>query len=126
MRYVGLIGIQVKAAGAVSDRAGGSREPERRLCMTRRDYIIGNVIDVLDEETISLMVDRTGGGKRYGYKTTGREKIQINRLRLTDIAWLTGTFTVSQVEKMLKGKQVLCLVRSRDPRGSLIADVQLI
>ncbi len=94
--------------------------------MVRRDYIIGNVTDVVDGETIGMTVDRTGGGKTYGYKYKVKEMIKINRLRLTDVAWMTGVFTRSQIERMLKGKQILCLIRSRDPGGNIVGDVQLI
>jgi|GEM_PF-6904792 len=94
--------------------------------MGRRDFLIGNVTEVVDGETISMTVERTGGGKRYGYRYNVQQNIQIKRLRLTDIAWMTGIFTRPQIEKMLKGKQILCLIRSRDPGGKIIADVQLI
>ena len=94
--------------------------------MVGRDFLIGNVTDVVDGETISMTVERTGGGKRYGYRYKDQEKVRIKRLKLTDIAWMTGVLTRPQVEKMLKGKQILCLIRSRDPGGSIIADVQLI
>lgn len=94
--------------------------------MGRRDFLIGNVTEVVDGETISMTVERTGGGKRYGYRYNVQQNIQIKRLGLTDIAWMTGVFTGPQIEKMLKGKQILCLIRSRDPGGSIIADVQLL
>ncbi len=92
--------------------------------MSARDFIIGNVTDVVDGETIRMTVDRTGGKKSSRYKD--QEKIKIKKLRLTDIAWMTGVFTRSQIEKMLKGKQILCFVRSRDPGGNIIADIQLV
>lgn len=92
--------------------------------MRTRDFIIGNVTDVIDGETIHMTVDQTGGGKWVQYGE--QERIRIKKLRLTDIAWLTGAFTRSQIEKMLKGKQILCLVRSREQGGKIIADVQLI
>ncbi len=95
----------------------------RGFGMTGRDFVIGNVTDVIDGETVNITVDRTGGIRRRPFR--GKEKIRINRLRLTDIAWLTGAFTRSQAEKMLKGKQVLCLVRSHDAGGLIIADIQL-
>ena len=92
--------------------------------MSAKDFLIGNVTDVVDGETIRMTVDRAGGRRMHGYKV--QEKIRIKKLRLTDIAWMTGVFTRPQIEKLLKGKQVLCLIRSRDPGGTIIADVQVV
>jgi hypothetical protein len=97
---------------------------DRRFGMAGRDYIIGDVSDVVDGETIHMTVDRTGGGKTYG--DSDLAKVQIKKLRLTDIAWLTGAFTRSQIEKMIKGKRILCRIKSRDQGGKIIGDVQLI
>lgn len=68
---------------------------ERRFGMTGREFIVGNVTDVFDGETIRLTVERT------------------------------GVFAKPQIEKRFTGKQVLCLVKSRDQGGKIIADVQL-
>lgn len=92
--------------------------------MTGREFIVGNVTDVFDGETIRLTVERIGGKKEHAFND--QEKIRIKKLRLTDIAWMTGVFTKPQIEKMFKGRQVLCLVKSRDQGGKIVADVQLI
>jgi hypothetical protein len=97
---------------------------ERRFGMPGQDFIIGNVTDVVDGETLNITVDRTIGKKRLGFGD--KENIRIHRFWLTDIVWITGVFTRSQIEKMLKGKRILCLIRSRKEGGKIIADVQLI
>ena len=94
--------------------------------MAGRDFIIGNVTDVVDGETIRMKVDLSASGARFGCRYQDQENIQIRRLRLTDIAWITGAFTRPLVEKVLKGKKILCLIRSRKPGGNLVADVQVI
>jgi len=96
----------------------------RRCGMSERDFIIGKVTDVIDGETFRITVDRTGGKNRHGYKD--QEKIHIKKIKLTDITWMTGVFTKSKIEKMFRGKKVLCLIRSRDQAGKIIADVQLV
>ena len=92
--------------------------------MTGQDFVIGNVTDVVDRETLNITVDRTSGKERHEIRD--RENIRIHRFRLTDVAWMTGVYTRSQIEKMLKGKRILCLIRSREQGGMIIADVQLI
>ena len=92
--------------------------------MQGRDFVIVNVTDVVDGETLNITVDRTNGQKRHEFR--GKENIRIHRFRLTDIAWMTGVYTRSQIEKMLKGKRILCFIRSREQGGMIIADVQLI
>lgn len=92
--------------------------------MKERQYLIGNVTEIVDGETIHMSVQRTHEGRRLGNEE--QEMIRIRKLRLTDIAWISGSFTRSQIEKMLKGKQVLCLIRSREQGGKIVADVQLI
>lgn len=94
--------------------------------MAGRDYLVGKVTGVVDGETINVTVDRIGGGEGNGHRYNHEEKIRIKRLRLTDIVWMTGAFTRPQIEKMLRGKPVLCLIRSRESEGSILADVQLL
>lgn len=92
--------------------------------MAGQEYVIGKVTDVIDGETLNISVDGAGGGQRDEFRE--KESIRIRRFRLTDIVWMTGAFTRAQAEKMLKGKQVMCLVRSHDSGGNIIADIQLI
>lgn len=92
--------------------------------MPGKGYVIGNVTDVVDGETLNITVDGAGGELTDEFRQ--KESIRIHRFRLTDIVWMTGAFTRSQTEKMLKGKQVMCLVRSHDSGGNIVADIQLI
>lgn len=92
--------------------------------MPGRDFIIGQVTEVIDGETFRMKVDRTGEKNRLAYKD--RERIRIRKIKLTDITWMTGVFTKSRLENMLRGKKVMCLISSRDGVGKLIADVQLV
>jgi len=92
--------------------------------MARREFIVGNVTDVIDGETLCVTVERNGGRNTYEYKE--QETIKINKIRMTNIAWMTGVYTKSKIEKMFKGKKVLCLIESKDLSGNIMADVQLV
>lgn len=92
--------------------------------MPMKDFLIGNVTEILDGETFRIAVARVRGKNIHRYEN--EERIQIKRLRLHDVAWMTGVFTKPKLERMFKGKQVLCRVNSRDRRGRIEADVQLI
>lgn len=92
--------------------------------MPGQDFVIGNVTDVIDGETLNITVDRTSEEKKR--ETGGSENIRIHRIWLTDIVWMTGVSTRSQIEKMLKGKRILCLIRAQEQGGETVADVHLI
>jgi len=92
--------------------------------MPAQDFVIGNVTDVIDGETLNITVDRTSEEKKY--ESGGRENIRIHRIWLTDIVWMTGMSTRSQIEKMLKGKRILCSIRTQEQGGKIVADVHLI
>lgn len=92
--------------------------------MPGRDFVIGNVTDVIDGETLNITVDRTSEEKKRDVGV--REIIRIHRIWLTDIVWMTGVSTRSQIEKMFKGKRILCSIRKQEQGGKLFADVHLI
>lgn len=92
--------------------------------MPGRDFVIGNVTDVIDGETLDITVDRTSEEKKHEFGD--RKNIRIHRIWLTDIVWLTGVSTRSQIEKMLKGKRILCSIRTPEQGGKIVADVHLI
>ena len=93
--------------------------------METGDFLIGDVTDVIDKETITVKVERNVEGNRYESKYKDQEKIQINRIYLKDIVWLIGSSTQAQIESMLKGKRIGCRIRSRIPGGGINADVLL-
>ncbi len=92
--------------------------------MPKKDYLIGKVMEIVDGETFRMAVARIGRKtmREYGKE----ERVFIKKFRLRDIVWITGVFTKPQLEKMFKGRQVLCLVDSRDRGGRIEAEVQLI
>jgi hypothetical protein len=95
----------------------------RRFAMAEKDFIVGNVICVVDGETFHVAVDRFGRKNLHVYGDT--ERIQMKKLKLHENVWMTGVFTKPQLERMFRGKQVLCLVNSRDLGGWIVADVQV-
>ncbi len=92
--------------------------------MPKKDYLIGKVMEIVDGETFRMAVARIGRKtmREYGKE----ERVFIKKFRLRDIVWITGVFTKPQLEKMFKGRQVLCLVDSRGRGGRIEAEVQLI
>jgi len=92
--------------------------------MPGRDFVIGDVTDVIDGETLNIKVDRTSEEKRH--ESGGSENIRIRRIWLTDIVWMNGVSTRSQIEKMLKGKRIFCSIRAQEQGGKIVADVHLI
>jgi len=92
--------------------------------MPGQEFVIGNVTDVIDGETLNITVDSTSEEKRH--ELGGRENIRIHRIWLTDIVWMNGRSTRSQMEKMLKGKRILCSIRAQEQGGKTVADVHLI
>ncbi len=91
--------------------------------MAAKNFIVGNVTSVVDGETFQVAVDRSGRKNLHAYGDT--ERVHMKKLRLHENVWMTGVFTKSQLEKIFRGKQVLCHVRSRDPGGRIVADVQV-
>lgn len=92
--------------------------------MAQNDFLIGNVLEILDDETFEMEVMRVGRKNRraYGYE----EKIHIHRLKQSEITTLIGPHPKPFLERMLKGKEVMCLVHSREPGGQIEADVFII
>ena len=91
--------------------------------MAERDFIVGNVTCVVDGETFQVAVDRIGRKNMHVYGNT--ERIHMKKLKLHENVWMTGVFTKPQLERMFRGRQVLCLVKSRDLGGRIVADVQV-
>ena len=91
--------------------------------MAEKDFIVGNVTSVLDGETFQVSVDRIGKRNLQVYGDT--ERIHMKKLKLRENVWMTGVFTKPQLERMFRGKKVLCRVSSRDLSGRIVADVQV-
>jgi hypothetical protein len=92
--------------------------------MSQKDFLIGNVMDVLDGETFELNVTRVGKNNRHIYDH--EEKIHINRLKPAEIVSLIGARPKPLLERILKKREVMCLVHSRDQGGKIEADVFII
>jgi endonuclease YncB( thermonuclease family) len=95
----------------------------RRFAMAEKVFIVGNVTSVVDGETFQVAVDRIGRMNLHGCGDT--ERVHMKKLKLQENVWMTGVFTKPQLEKMFRGRQVLCLVKSRDLGGRIVADVQV-
>lgn len=91
--------------------------------MAGKDFIVGNVTSFVDGETFHVAVDRIGKKNMHVYGDT--ERIHMKKLKLLENVWMTGVFTKPQLERMFRGKQVLCHVNSRDQGGRIVADVQV-
>jgi endonuclease YncB( thermonuclease family) len=105
-------------------------EPAGQTCeewgnvMAERDIIVGVVTDVIDGETILVAWDRSGINNAHKYRD--EERIHIRKIKLDKCAWLRGVFTKPMLERMFRGKQVMCLVYSREKGGRIVADVHVI
>ncbi len=89
--------------------------------MSNKDFLIGNVIHVLDGDTFELTVTRVGRKNRHLYDE--EEKIHINKLKPAEIVSLVGARPKPLLERMLMKREVMCLVNSREPGGKIEADV---
>lgn len=92
--------------------------------MLKKDFLIGNVMHVLDGDTFELTVTRVGKNNRNLYED--EEKIHINRLKPAEIVSLIGARPKPLLERILMKREVMCLVHSRDPGGKIEADVFII
>ncbi|NIS73687.1 MAG: hypothetical protein GTO08_00055 [Deltaproteobacteria bacterium] len=92
--------------------------------MAQEDFIIGNVLNVLDGETFELEVTRVGRRNSHRYK--GEEKIRINTLKPAEFVTLMGAHPRPILDRILRKKEVMCLVHSRSTGGHIEADVYII
>jgi len=92
--------------------------------MTGKRFLVGKVAEVKDGDIFHVTVERAGEAGHGEWRD--REEIKINSLKITRIASITGAFTRTQLERLLKGKRVRCQVRARDSAGRLLADVQVV
>ena len=89
------------------------------------DTLRGNVTNIIDTTTFEIAVTQCGEGNRLTYG--GTERIRI--------ATLTGNDhkdsddqerSVFFLERMLKGREVLCVILARDISERLLARVTLV
>lgn len=92
--------------------------------MSKKDFIIGNVKNVLDNDTFKIVVTRVGRKNKNYYDS--EEKVRISRLKSSEIVQLIGEHPKPLLERMLKNREVMCLVSSRAPGGQIEADVFII
>lgn len=92
--------------------------------MAQEDFIIGNVLKVLDGESFELEV--TSVGRRNKNRYNDEEKIRINTLKPAEFVSLIGTHPRPILDRILRKKEVMCLVHSRSTGGQIEADVYII
>lgn len=89
-----------------------------------QDFIRGCVTTVIDENSIEIEVTQTGrkNQDQYGDK----ERIQIAEIKPFLIVKKNSYRWKPFLEKALLGKEITCLVTSRNPEGNIEADVFLL
>lgn len=92
--------------------------------MSQKDFLIGNVSHVLDGDTFAITVTRVGKNNRHAYEL--EEKVRINKLKPAEIVSLIGARPKPLLERILKKREVMCLVNSKEPGGKIEADVFII
>lgn len=92
--------------------------------MAERDFIIGDVMHVLDGKSFRMAVTRIGRNNRDRY--SGEERIHIRSLKPAEIVSITGVFEKPVLERVLIEREVVCLIHSRTEGGQLAADVYIV
>lgn len=92
--------------------------------MLRKDFIVGNVREVVGDDTFSVKVNRTGRKNRGEYGDV--EMVCIKSLKASEIVTLSWMRKKFVLEKILKDREVVCVVKSRDAKGGIEADVYII
>lgn len=92
--------------------------------MGQKDFIIGNVTTVLDDDTFKMAVTRVGKNNKDLYN--GEEEVVIATLRSSEIVQLIGDHPKPLLERMLMNREVMCLISARGAAGRIEADVFII
>ncbi len=92
--------------------------------MGQRDFIIGNVTNVVDKDTFRIAVTRVGRNNRDHYNA--EEEIVISTLKSSEIVQLIGEHPKPLLEKMLMNREVMCLIFTREAKGQIKADVFIV
>ncbi|HAX61403.1 MAG TPA: hypothetical protein DCX95_02430 [Elusimicrobia bacterium] len=85
------------------------------------DTIRGPVTNVVDGDTFDMKVTHVGNENKHQYN--GVERIRIAGTAAPELNSPLGARSKDFLERKLKGKEVLCHVRSRDVYGRIVADV---
>jgi hypothetical protein len=94
------------------------------MTMVKKDFIIGNVKNVLDKDTFKMVVTRVGRKNKHRYDF--EEQVRISKLKSSEIVNLIGEHPKPLLEKMLKNREVMCLISSRESDGQIEADVFIV
>ncbi len=89
-----------------------------------RDFIRGDVTQVVDGKTIEVKVTQIGRNNRYEYR--GNERIHISEIKPFLIVRKCGDAWKPFLEQILLGKGITCLVHTRGPDGHIEGDVFLL
>jgi hypothetical protein len=91
--------------------------------MSGIDIIAGKVSDIIDGGKIYIKPQQDGGN--HGREDSRGELVHINRIKLDDVVWLTGTYSRQLLEKILWHRKVMCRIKSREKGRTIVADVYL-
>jgi hypothetical protein len=103
---------------------GKKSQIRRKIAMGQRDFIIGNVTNVVDKDTFRIAVTRVGRHNRDLYDA--EEEIVISTLKSSEIVQLIGEHPKPLLEKMLMNREVMCLISLREAKGQIKADVFIV
>lgn len=87
------------------------------------DILKGLVLNVIDSDTIEIMVTQLISGNKYEYGD--RERVRITNITDKDLQPLTGERSRETLEQIVKGKEVRCFVQSMDTFGRIMAEVRV-
>lgn len=91
--------------------------------MSDIDIIAGKVSDIVDGRNIYIKPRQDGGN--HGREDSRGDLLHINRIKLDDVVWLTGTYSRKLLETILWHRKVTCRIKSRGTGGTIVADVYL-
>ncbi len=101
----------------------GSKEGERWFTMPKKDFIIGDVREIVGDNMFYVSVNRVGEKNRGIYGDV--EMVWIKTLKVSEIVTLSWKREQLTLEKLLKGREVMCVVHSRGENGEIEADVYM-
>jgi hypothetical protein len=89
-----------------------------------KDFIRGSVKRIIDENSIEIEVTQIGRKNKYDYR--GMEEVRVTDVKPFLISNKNGYCPKLVYEKILLGKDVTCLVDSRNSRGQIEGEVFLL
>ncbi len=93
--------------------------------MEKKDILFGKVKYLIDGGAFKIEVERVESNNLHEYRN--QEDIRINKLKITEIIALAiEERPIPYIERLLKAKEVLCVVNSREPGGQIEADVFIV